>query len=188
MAKARSEMIKCKCYVFTSGLLSGVQNDKPNAHAPEEVRATRQCANYISRRDRTLAGTIEALCASANLTTLPRALQLAASANSVRSNNVQLALFEALLKMFERLVKDHPGFGQHVPAQVGTSLVSLIFDPRYNDLSEALRLKRSRMIVAVAQVAGLVQSALRERLPGEIESEKSPPVRQELERAYKALA
>lgn len=146
-----------------------------------------QSANPDPRRDKTLAGAIESLCASANPASLPRALHLVASANSVRSNDVQLALFEALSKMSQRLGKGHPGFGEHVPAQVGTTLMSLIFDPRYNDLSEALRLKRSRMIGVVAEVAGLVQPVLRERLPGEIGSEKSLLVRQELERVYKGL-
>ncbi|KAJ9645236.1 proteasome component M29 [Coniosporium tulheliwenetii] len=162
----------------------------------EELTATNEDAMEVDGeskvkddkvRDKTLAGAIESLCASANPTSLPRALQLVASANSVRSNDVQLALFEALLKMFQRLGKDHPGFREHVSPQARITLASLIFDPRYNDLSEALRLKRSRMIGAAAEVAGLVQPVLKERLPGEIESEKSLLVRQELERAYRAL-
>ncbi|OCK83918.1 hypothetical protein K432DRAFT_379061 [Lepidopterella palustris CBS 459.81] len=137
--------------------------------------------------EKTLAAAVEALCDSINpkilqgdaLTkALTEALSLAATAASTHSRPVHLAAFEALKSLFDRLAPD-AGLALSSP-QLHASLQKLLFDSRFEGLSEAVRLKRAQAVVSLARCEGAGWA--RELVRGEVEgrAEKSAVVRGEL--------
>lgn len=101
-----------------------------------------------------------------------------------------MANFEAVQSLFDRIFTQEPtgSFSTGNEVQLKEVLESLLFDARYDGLSEAMRVKRAQAILAVAKLPerGFARGLLGGKLGAEIESERSPVVRAELEKAKTA--
>ncbi|KAH7062064.1 proteasome stabiliser-domain-containing protein [Macrophomina phaseolina] len=150
-------------------------------------------------RDNTATGAIFALQASINPKLLQdtalsgaalRALSLVRKINTLPSNAIHVATFEALQSLFDRVFAQEPtgSFSTGNEMQLKDVLEALLFDDRYDGLSEAMRIKRAQAMHALAKLPerGFARSLLVGRLGKEIEQERSPVVRAELEKAKTA--
>lgn len=135
---------------------------------------------YISSVEPTVSkSSIPRLISSTDLIkTIDSILALAAQASSTHSRPVHLAAFESLKTLFDRLASV-PDLELDSP-DLDRSLSKLLFDPSFEGLSEAIRLKCAQAIVAVSKIEGV---ELKERVESEMAREKSPVVRKELEKA-----
>ncbi|KAL1638553.1 proteasome component M29 [Diplodia intermedia] len=153
----------------------------------------------VRRRDNTATGAIFALQASINPKLLQdtalsgaalRFLDQARKLNTLPSNTIHVAVFEALQSLFDRVYTQEPtgSFSTGNEAQLKEALDALLFNARYDGLSEAMRVKRAQAIHALAKLPerGFARGLLVGKLGPEIESERSPVVRAELEKAKTA--
>ncbi|GME52075.1 Armadillo-like helical [Neofusicoccum parvum] len=131
-------------------------------------------------RDNTATGAIFALQASINPRLLQdtalsgaalRGLTLALKLNSLHSNAVHVAVFEGLQSLFDRVFTQEPtgSFSTGNESQLKEVLEKLLFDARYDGLKR-----------------GFARGLLVGKLGTEVENERSPLVRAELEKAKTA--
>jgi len=121
------------------------------------------------------------LLSAADLSTrLATLLALVVQANSTHAKNVYLQTFTSVQALFERFPA---GISVSDP-KTKQALENLFFDPSYEGLSEAMRMKRAEALVAVSKVSGCEWVV--ERVRVEVEGgERSPVVRAVLAKAGK---
>ena len=81
---------------------------------------------------------------------LATSLALVLRANSTHSKDIHIKTFTTIQALFSRL----PSETSFDDPEIKKSLESLFFDPRYEGLPEAMRLKRAEALVAVTKVKG----------------------------------
>ncbi|OJD31126.1 proteasome component [Diplodia corticola] len=175
------------------GELTADDEDAMDVDAGEAMRRDEKL------RDNTATGAIFALQASINPKLLQdtalsgaalRFLDQARKLNTLPSNTIHVAVFEALQSLFDRVYTQEPtgSFSTGNEAQLKEALDALLFNARYDGLSEAMRVKRAQAIHALAKLPerGFARGLLVGKLGPEIESERSPVVRAELEKAKTA--
>ncbi|KAF2015929.1 ARM repeat-containing protein [Aaosphaeria arxii CBS 175.79] len=111
----------------------------------------------VALQEKTISACISALSDAPNpnklspteladrLTTI---LPLIAKANSTRAKDIHLKTFTSLLSLFERVPADLP----LSDAKAKEALEKVLFDPTFEGLPEAMRLKRAEALVAIAKV------------------------------------
>lgn len=104
-------------------------------------------------------------------THLSTILSLIVKANKPRAKNIHLTTFTSLNELFERL---------HTSTAIDTrskeALEKLLFDPSFEGLPEAMRMKRAEALVVIAKVTGC--EWVSEKVKPEVEGgERSPVVR-----------
>lgn len=142
-----------------------------------------------SSQEKTLASCVTALLNAPNpdklsppdlASRISSLLPLVLRANANHARDVHLATFNALKALFERLPPDLP-LGD---AEVNEGLEKLLFDPGFEGLPEAMRMKRAEALVEVARVRDCAWVV--ERVGGEVERrERSAVVRGVLGRVGK---
>ncbi|KAK5008236.1 proteasome component M29 [Cryomyces antarcticus] len=141
-------------------------------------------------REQTLAAAIETLQDAINPKLLRaselsakvlRVLDLIAKSETLqaRSSVVELASFQALGKLFQKLKNSEGEAVRAMQAEMWAKCSSLLFGPTGS--SEAIRLKRADAILALAELSQLFPT--QSKLSTEIATEKSPAVRKVLEQA-----
>ncbi|KAK7521973.1 proteasome stabiliser-domain-containing protein [Phyllosticta citriasiana] len=140
--------------------------------------------DHVYRRTKTCASAIFALIASIHPPHLPtsdeltpailRALSNTARLNNLHSPSIHVAVFENLCLLFEIC-----GTADVDKAALRDVLQKLLFDPRYEGLSEARRLKRAEAIVSAAKWLGDESAWVKEMVGRELAggSERSGDVK-----------
>ncbi|KAJ4344658.1 proteasome component M29 [Didymosphaeria variabile] len=112
----------------------------------------------VQLQEKTLAACISALTLSPNTTLLSTQaltahlstlLPLIVKANSTRAKDIHLKTFTSLQALFERLPSDIT-----VNEEAKEALEKLLFDPSFEGLPEAMRVKRAEALIVVAKVGG----------------------------------
>ncbi|KAF2265666.1 major component of the proteasome [Lojkania enalia] len=99
-------------------------------------------------------------------------LLLAVKANSTHARDIHLTTFKSLQSLFDRIPKDAP----LADPRVKSALEKLLFDPSFEGLPEAMRLKRAEALLVVGKSKDCVWVA--ERVTPEVEgAERSAVVR-----------
>lgn len=93
-------------------------------------------------------------------------------ANSTHARDIHLATFTSLQSLFERLPLDTP----LSDAKAKDALQALLFDPSFEGLPEAMRVKRAEALVNIAKFkdCGSILTAVKSEADG---GERSPAVR-----------
>ncbi|KAF1965015.1 ARM repeat-containing protein [Bimuria novae-zelandiae CBS 107.79] len=133
------------------------KDDAKVAKQIEKV-AVREAKRQNATQEKTLASTISALTASPNPTLLSTPvlsthlstlLSLIVKANATHAKNVHLAIFTSLHDLFDRLPAATAVDGKAIQA-----LEKLLFDPSFEGLPEAMRMKRAEALVVIAKMGG----------------------------------
>jgi hypothetical protein len=113
-------------------------------------------------------------------------LNLLVKANNIQSRQIALATMTALGTVFNAVDDGIAAQLQKKQDKVVGSLRNLLFKPLYPSYGYDFKLQRAKVVFVVA---GLPQGkeVLQERLDGEISSEPSDPVREELKQARSRL-
>lgn len=108
---------------------------------------------------------------------------LAIQANTAFSPTLQIATFDSLKELFAKLS------AAQTDAVVADKLVKLLFDPRSEGLSEAIRLKKAQAITAAAAYREneKIKKTLVACVAKEISTERSDVVKAELQKAEQAF-
>ncbi|KAF2749465.1 ARM repeat-containing protein [Sporormia fimetaria CBS 119925] len=135
----------------------------------------------VALREKTLAACVSVLCDSLNLlqvstmessTNLEDVLPMIVKANSTHAKDVHLATFTAVGELFERVYRH----GVVIWEKAKAALEKIFFDPSFEGLPEAMRMKRGEALVKVSKCVGCEWVV--ERVKPEVEGgERSPVVR-----------
>jgi proteasome component ECM29 len=136
--------------------------------------------NVYNRHERTLSACVAALTLSPNTTILsPQALSahlstllpLIVKANSTHAKDIHLKTFTSLHSLFERLPTE-----TSIDEKAKGALEKLMFDPSFEGLPEAMRMKRAEALVVVGKASG--SGWVAEKVKAEVDGgERSPVVR-----------
>lgn len=119
---------------------------------------TKDRADKHTRQEKTLAACVTALTLSPNSellepqalsTLLSTLLPLLVKANTTRAKDIHLATFISLHALFERLPA-----GIMIEEKAKVAPEKLFFDPSFEGLPEAMRMKRAEALVSLSKLGG----------------------------------